>query len=363
MIHPALKHQQLRDILACSIEQGKYPLGAQLPSQAELASHYNLSQSTVREAVASLVQEGVLERIHGSGTYVKRNKLRQLTLAFILPTIFSSGFTEHTAGRDIAPRYLRAVESEARKHGAYLLIMLDHDDIETERFNIEAILERRVDGLIIDYFGDSKNLDCLQRLIDEGPPFVMIDNWVNGAAADFVTTDNEEASCRLTGELVARGCRRVVCLSSTSEALPSVGREQGYRRTMEQHGLTPEIQNLMRPEGQTILPQVAQDLVRQARTQTVGVLAKDADLLVAFWQQIESMRNVHPNFMLATFDEPYLSFPPEMQVLKALQPLEEIGRQGVRILMDKIKGKSRRRQLFLPAEIHLLHQGQDLVLP
>jgi GntR family transcriptional regulator len=50
----------------------QYRPGDQLPSEPELAAAYSVSRATVREALQSLENEGVVRRIHGSGTFVNQ---------------------------------------------------------------------------------------------------------------------------------------------------------------------------------------------------------------------------------------------------------------------------------------------------
>jgi GntR family transcriptional regulator len=61
---------RVRDGLRRDLERGKLNVGAKLVNEQELASRFEVSRLTVREAVASLVTAGYLERRHGSGTYV-----------------------------------------------------------------------------------------------------------------------------------------------------------------------------------------------------------------------------------------------------------------------------------------------------
>jgi GntR family transcriptional regulator len=52
------------------IEAGKYPPESRIPSEHELAAQFQVGRPTVRQATLALVQERVLERRRGSGTYV-----------------------------------------------------------------------------------------------------------------------------------------------------------------------------------------------------------------------------------------------------------------------------------------------------
>ena len=62
---------RLRDTLTTRIANGEWTSEEPLPSEARLAKEYGLSVGTVRKGVDGLVQEGLLERRQGSGTFVR----------------------------------------------------------------------------------------------------------------------------------------------------------------------------------------------------------------------------------------------------------------------------------------------------
>lgn len=61
---------QLADTLRQQVEQGALPHGSQIPSEAQLMQTYDISRVTVRKAVEQLVEEGVLHKRQGKGTFV-----------------------------------------------------------------------------------------------------------------------------------------------------------------------------------------------------------------------------------------------------------------------------------------------------
>ncbi|MGD9209470.1 MAG: GntR family transcriptional regulator [Desulfobacteraceae bacterium] len=63
---------QLANILRQRISTGIYQAGTRLPSEVSLAKHFGLSAMTARQAVGVLVEEGLVKRIQGSGTFVQR---------------------------------------------------------------------------------------------------------------------------------------------------------------------------------------------------------------------------------------------------------------------------------------------------
>lgn len=68
---PALVWEQIRDDLAADIAAGELPAGGRLPNEDQLASVYGVSRSTVRRAIANLVDRGVLVVTRGRGTFVR----------------------------------------------------------------------------------------------------------------------------------------------------------------------------------------------------------------------------------------------------------------------------------------------------
>jgi GntR family transcriptional regulator len=60
------------------IEDGVYKPGEQLPSEVDLSAHLGISRPTLREALLSLEQEGMIVRKHGVGTFVATEYRRRL---------------------------------------------------------------------------------------------------------------------------------------------------------------------------------------------------------------------------------------------------------------------------------------------
>ncbi|SEM87993.1 GntR family transcriptional regulator [Nonomuraea pusilla] len=66
---------QVERSLRHRIDTGEWVAGAQLPSEEELGRHYEVSRVTIRQAVARLVDRGVLVREQGRGTFVRDTSL------------------------------------------------------------------------------------------------------------------------------------------------------------------------------------------------------------------------------------------------------------------------------------------------
>lgn len=76
---PATKYGRIMDDLRKKIISGEYPLNSKLPSETELQDDYHVSRVTVRLAVDELVKDGMVERVQGKGSYVRKpHRISQL---------------------------------------------------------------------------------------------------------------------------------------------------------------------------------------------------------------------------------------------------------------------------------------------
>lgn len=67
---PAAVHAQISDDFRARIASGEWPASYRLPSEPELASQLSVSRGTLRRALRTLIQEGLLRQVRGRGTFV-----------------------------------------------------------------------------------------------------------------------------------------------------------------------------------------------------------------------------------------------------------------------------------------------------
>ncbi|PVE44270.1 GntR family transcriptional regulator [Limnohabitans planktonicus] len=71
---PLPVYLQIAELLARQIKAGYWHSGERLPTEAELAQTLSVAVGTLRKSLALLEEQGVLERIQGSGTYVRQTQ-------------------------------------------------------------------------------------------------------------------------------------------------------------------------------------------------------------------------------------------------------------------------------------------------
>ncbi|MCS8602559.1 GntR family transcriptional regulator [Lactiplantibacillus pentosus] len=68
---------QIHNQIKQAIEAGRWAVGDRIPSERELAGQFDVSRMTLRQAIQTLVDEGILERRVGAGTFVANQKVQE----------------------------------------------------------------------------------------------------------------------------------------------------------------------------------------------------------------------------------------------------------------------------------------------
>ena len=74
---PVPLYFQLKALILEEIRSGKYETDSLIPTEKELSEQFDISRTTVRQAVTELVQEGWLYRVKSKGTFIAPKKMTQ----------------------------------------------------------------------------------------------------------------------------------------------------------------------------------------------------------------------------------------------------------------------------------------------
>ena len=141
----------------------------------------------------------------------------------------------------------KAISSVLRKKGYSLVLSSSEDDPELEHQEIDQLLARRVDVLIV--ASTQSTVETFRRLEEQKVPYVLIDRKFDGLAANFVGVDDEAVGALATTHLVEVGCRFIAHLGG-SNVSTAIGRSDGFRLALRAHRLaSPTEYIVMREHG------------------------------------------------------------------------------------------------------------------
>ncbi len=185
------------------------------------------NQGRISAATRKRVQRRAKE-LHYQMNWVARSLVtrRTYTIGLLLPDFTHPFFAE----------IARAVAQTARPHGYHVIISYSDEDPELEMSEVDSLLARQVDGLIIASTQPVRRLALFKQIQARKVPYVLIDRPIPGLQAPFVGVDNRAIGRLATEHLIARGCTHIGHLRG-----PEIGiaaeRLQGYREALANNGL------------------------------------------------------------------------------------------------------------------------------
>ena len=118
-------------------------------------------------------------------------------IGFVVPDLLHPFFAEVAKG----------LTKILRKRGYCLVIASSEEDPELEKQEIEHLLARRVDALIV--ASTQLNANSFAQAEEQKTPFVLIDRFFEGLSANFIGVDDEKAGYLATRHLIEQGCKRI----------------------------------------------------------------------------------------------------------------------------------------------------------
>ena len=227
-----LYEQIVKDIKA-KVERGELKPGEQIWTQQELAAKYGVSLITVKSALASLVNEGVLYTRVGRGTFVAEKPARRITLS----PLRTLGLVLRDLKHPYFSMIVHSVEERAYELGFNVLLSSSSGDIEKEENQISHFRAMGVDGMIIASLSlEYRATENIQQLHKEGFPYVMV-SYMHDPEYWYVGSDHEEGGFMATEHLVNVGYKSIGYVHVGKGNLLSEVRKNGYYRALTQHGL------------------------------------------------------------------------------------------------------------------------------
>jgi GntR family transcriptional regulator of arabinose operon len=235
------KYQEVIDSLSNDITSGRYQPGQKLPSEAALVKKFRTSRITVGRAFRELQQKGLIERIAGSGSYVRGELARGLLFGLLIPDL---GETE------IFDPICHGIANtpEAVDHA----LLWGHTDPRIASKSeqcwqlCQQFIARKASGVFfapLEFEGESikVNRRILSAFKEANIPVVLLDRRPTAtperSRADLVGLNNTQAGFIATEHLIQLGCKRIGFIAYQAAESTVEGRMAGYRDALRKYNL------------------------------------------------------------------------------------------------------------------------------
>jgi len=245
------------------------------------------------------------------------------------------------------------VEDAAHAHGFNVIICSSHPwkSIEREKDYMQMLIERKIDGLVIQHvFSSEGYAPLLER---RSIPAVRVLNPQPGYPYDLVRCDTKQATADLIKHLIHLGHRRIAALGPLMPSFQGADRLDGYMTALHDSGIDVD-DDLVLLEGWRTRD--GYDMTRKLlkRTRPDAIFAFGPRIAVGAAHALrEASLRVPEDVALVCIDDFGLGseLHPFMTVVR--QPEREMGRRVTQLLIERIEGVflGAPREVVLPANL------------
>jgi GntR family transcriptional regulator of arabinose operon len=229
------KYERLKSHLCGMISDGRLRPGESLPPEKELARTLKLARNTVRQALIDLEGAGLLNRVHGKGTFVNNDALKRLhdghenslnVYALVVPEAQSDFFASLLHGFDGA----------AYRQQRQVIVCATNNDVDRQSQIILNLMDKRVSGVaIVPTTRPETPSYHIRQLQQRGIPVVLCHRGVPGTQAPLLSIPFAQIGRCAAEAAIKQGHRRAAILSSIRTESAS-HYERGVCRTFTESG-------------------------------------------------------------------------------------------------------------------------------
>jgi DNA-binding LacI/PurR family transcriptional regulator len=340
------KYNEVKQHLLTQMMERAIPFGSRLPSETELMHQFSVSRTTVRQALAQLTSEGLVERRQGSGTYRVNPLLsRQAPKRSMLVGVWFNRPASLLYGPMVA-----GIREELAYWDYHAVI---EGGIETgdEKRGILSLVGKGLDGFIVSPSSDPADPhDPLVEIIRRGLPLVLVDKRLDNYQADLVSTHNLLGAEVLVKHLLGLGHRRIGFIGTKGVSTVE-DRLRGYELAMKRAGVS------IAPEWVEVAEDVYQDYGRSAaarmlsqagRRRPTAVFGANDPVAETIAEVARAKGlDVPSGLSVVGFDDAGFGTDRAPWLTTYAQPTCGIGQQAVRLLMARLQNPARQTETVL----------------
>lgn len=362
MKNTTLKHERIYTFILQLLRSDDLRIGDLLPTEIELAKHFQVSRPTVMRALNRLEKEGFISRKAGAGSFLERKpgiQHRNLVFGLIFPLlgvgeIFVSIAEEIAA---LAEKY----DFTFMWGGKFANTQINTTQMEQM---VNFYIQQGVAGVFFAPLEFTKeclsiNARTVQKLVAAQIPIVLIDADYTGypdrSAFDLVGIDNFRAGYTLAEHFIQQGATRVDFIQPPYSAQTVPQRVRGVQTALLEHGIVPQPEwiHTGEPTDQAFVKKVldagAKNIISSNDVTAVHVI-----------QHLDQLNvKVPADVRIAGIDDVKYSHFVRISLTTIRQPCQEMGQVAVRTMLERIQSPNLPiRQILLDAELIVRESSQ-----
>lgn len=342
------KHELIEKHYIGLIEENKVSAGDQLPSENEIASIFNVSRHTVRQALNYLVQEGWIYKERGKGSFYSNKRCNVTKKNVAVITTYISDY--------IFPIIISGIEEELRRKGYNLLLFSSNNDIENEKRCFENIINQDISGLIVEPAQSSINNlhhESIKKLEKNNIKYIAINADCDDENSAYIVVDDEEGGYKLTHYLLELGHRNIAALLKVDD-LQGEKRRKGYIRALNEYKIDFDKSTVGEyiTDNQEMYVDQFTKKIASMKNRPTAILCYNDKVALRVIDNLRKEGIVVPDDMsVVSFDDSYLAISSNIKLTTIKHPKREMGIRAAKCIIDMIEGRIDKPQFVYPAEL------------
>lgn len=343
----AIKYIQLAAVLRTNIREGVYGAEGRLPTEMQLAAQHNVSRQTVRQALALLASEGLIEKRQGSGSHILDSTAQAAGNNIAVVTSYVNDYR--------FPSLFQNVQNILDRNNYSTLVYSTQNQTSREREILQTLLEHPVRGLLMEGVKTAlpnPNLDLYQRLKRSGIPMVFLHGCPAGLNAVCISDDNETGGYHAVQYLLEKGHTNIGGLFK-SDDLSGHQRYLGFQSALRDRGLPfPDERIFWYSTGDRhALLELGQNhwltrFLPVIRKECTAVVCQSDEIAYPLIQLLLAAGiHVPRDVSVISFDNSYYSDMGAVSITSFAGNSGKMGRLAAQALLDQIRGKPSHSQL------------------
>ena len=323
-----------------------------MPTEMELARIHQISRNTVRQAMSTLVHEGLLERVRGRGTFVcQLPKVEPITPG----SEKRIGVVLMYATDQLNMELLTGINQAAKSRGYQINFTYSEESPSQQLTDIARLQADRVAGFIIFPVSNEADNAAIAQLQADNLPFVLVDRYLTNRVTDYVGADNYVGGYRATEHLLILGHSRIGFVGANYLETTSVrDRWQGYRAALLDHGLPYDETLILSypPSSETSPPDVYTPFLARCDRPSAIFVSTDLQAPLLFKAANRAGFRIPEDLAVVSFDD--LSFAVHLTppLTTVAQSRVDIGLRATHLLINRIEGQiDPPKQIVLPTTL------------
>lgn len=352
-------YKQIYQSIKDKILTGELRPKDRVPSEQEFMDEYMVSKITVKNALAALVDEGLVTRIQGKGTFVAHTPLAPETKnsaagtsAEIASTLASPpyiGLIIPTMKTKVIQRLVDYVEYYVKEAGYQLVLHITRESSQEESHSVQQLTSTQgVRGIIVFPTEDESYNESLLRLSLDKYPFVFIDRYLRNIDTYRIISDNLGGAYETVNWLLEEGHRQIALISPDNTNTTIEDRTHGFEKAYIDSNI---------PIDKSLWCHVPIGILRTGDTSAyvLNFLRQHSNITAVFALTAEMARITHhalhaedvlnPNTLLVSFDDPEIP-----GISHVLQDEEQMALSAVTLLLEQCNGEYMPQRVEVPVQ-------------